>query len=204
MSGAVLVLSGPSGAGKSTIISNSLDRIGDFHFSISTTSREPRKGERDGVEYYFVSKEEFEEGIKRGDFLEYATVHGNYYGTSIAPVRDALSSGKLVIFDIDVQGHRLVRDSIGDLVTSIFITPPTLKELKRRLYSRSSDRDDVIEKRLENAKSEIRAVGEFDFVIINDEIDIAVEQFITIAKASRLKFSKEDLEQLISRWENGI
>ncbi len=104
---------------------------------------------------------------------------------------------------MDVQGHRLVRDSIGDLVTSIFITPPTLKELKRRLYSRSSDRDDVIEKRLENAKSEIRAVGEFDFVIINDEIGIAVEQFITIAKASRLKFSKEDLEQLISRW-NGI
>jgi guanylate kinase len=204
MSGAVLVLSGPSGAGKSTIISNSLDRIGDFYFSISTTTREPREGERDGVEYYFVSKEEFEEGIKRGDFLEYAIVHGNYYGTSIAPVRDALSSGKLVIFDIDVQGHRLVRDSIGDLVTSIFITPPTLKELKRRLYSRSSDRDDVIEKRLENAKSEIRAVGEFDFVIINDEIDIAVEQFITIAKASRLKFSKEDLEQLISRWENGI
>ncbi len=87
MSGAVLVLSGPSGAGKSTIISNSLDRIGDFYFSISTTTREPRKGERDGVEYYFVSKEEFEEGIKRGDFLEYAIVHGNYYGTSIAPVR---------------------------------------------------------------------------------------------------------------------
>ncbi len=165
MSGAVLVLSGPSGAGKSTIISNSLDRIGDFYFSISTTTREPRKGERDGVEYYFVSKEEFEEGIKRGDFLEYAIVHGNYYGTSIAPVRDALSSGKLVIFDIDVQGHRLVRDSIGDLVTSIFITPPTLKELKRRLYSRSSDRDDVIEKRFEKwQKVAIRGSwGDLDF-----------------------------------------
>jgi len=203
MSGAILVLSGPSGAGKSTIISNSVDKIGEFYFSISTTTRDPRVGETHGVEYYFVSKEEFEEGIKRGDFLEYATVHGNYYGTSLKPVKKALEEGKLVIFDIDVQGHRLVRAKMGDLVTSIFITPPTLNELKRRLYSRSDEKNEVIEKRIENAKSEIKAIGEFDFVIINDIVEVAVEQFITIAKASRLKFSKQDLEKLIARWENG-
>jgi len=203
MSGAILVLSGPSGAGKSTIISNSADKIGEFYFSISTTTRDPREGETHGVEYYFVSKEEFEEGIKRGDFLEYATVHGNYYGTSMEPVRKALEEGKLVIFDIDVQGHRLVRAKMGDLVTSIFITPPTLNELKRRLYSRSDEKKEIIERRIENAKSEIKAIGEFDFVIINDVIEVAVEQFITIAKASRLKFSKQDLEKLIARWENG-
>jgi guanylate kinase len=204
MSGAILVLSGPSGAGKSTIISNSASRIGEFYFSISTTTRAPREGEKNGVEYYFVTKDEFEEGIKRGDFLEYAEVHGNYYGTSLKPVQEALADGKLVIFDIDVQGHRLVRAKMGDLVTSIFITPPTLEELKRRLYSRSSDLDETIERRIENAKSEIKAIGEFDFVIINDEVDRAVEHFITIAKASRLKFSKQDLEKLIDRWENGI
>jgi guanylate kinase len=203
MSGAILVLSGPSGAGKSTIISNSADKIGEFYFSISTTTRDPREGETHGVEYYFVSKEEFEEGIKRGDFLEYATVHGNYYGTSMEPVRKALEEGKLVIFDIDVQGHRLVRAKMGDLVTSIFITPPTLNELKRRLYSRSDEKKEIIERRIENAKSEIKAIGEFDFVIINDVVEVAVEQFITIAKASRLKFSKQDLEKLIARWENG-
>jgi len=203
MGGAILVLSGPSGAGKSTIISKSADKIGDFYFSVSTTTREPREGERNGVEYYFVSKEEFEEGIKRGDFLEYAKVHGNYYGTSLKPVKEALDAGKLVIFDIDVQGHRLVRAKMGDLVTSIFITPPTLNELKRRLYSRSSNIDDAIKQRIENAKIEIKAVGEFDFVIINDRVEVAVEEFITIAKASRLKLSKQDLEKLIARWENG-
>jgi len=204
MSGAILILSGPSGAGKSTIISKSIDRIGEFYFSISTTTRRPREGERDGVEYHFVTKDEFKEGIRRGDFLEYAVVHGNYYGTSLKPVQEALSAGKLVIFDIDIQGHRLIRAKMEDLVTSIFITPPTLNELKRRLYSRSNRLDEMVERRIENAKYEIKAMGEFDFVIINDEVNRAVEQFITIAKASRLKIGKHDLEKLISRWENGI
>jgi len=202
--GAILVLSGPSGAGKSTIIEHSSTQIGEYYFSISTTTRPPREGEKNGVDYYFVTKEEFEEGIKAaGEFLEYAIVHDNYYGTSLKPVQKALSEGKLVIFDIDVQGHRLVRAKMGRIVTSAFITPPTLSELKKRLYSRSTDDIEIIEKRIQNAKEEIKAIGEFDFVIINDKIEKASEQFITIANASRLKFSEKELKNLLVTWENG-
>lgn len=202
MSGAILVLSGPSGAGKSTIISHASDEIGEYYFSISTTTRQPRQGEENGVDYYFVTHDEFEEGIKAGDFLEYATVHGNYYGTSLKPVNAALDEGKLVIFDIDVQGHRLVRAKMGDYVTSAFITPPTLVELEKRLYARATDDKSIIERRVENAQEEINAVGEFDFVIINDEVEKAAAKFATIANAARLKQSKEELENLVKFWHN--
>jgi len=202
MQGAILVLSGPSGAGKSTIINHASSQIGDYYFSISTTTRQPREGEQEGVDYYFVSHEEFEEGIKAGDFLEYATVHGNYYGTSLKPVKEALEEGKLVIFDIDVQGHRLVRAKMGDFVTSAFITPPTLKELEKRLYARATDDISIIERRVENAKEEITAVNEFDFVIINDEIPKASAKFATIANAARLKQNSEELENFIKIWDN--
>ena len=202
MKGAILVLSGPSGAGKSTIINHASDDIGEYYFSISTTTRAPRTGEKHGVDYYFVSHDEFEEGIKAGDFLEYATVHGNYYGTSLKPVNKALEEGKLVIFDIDVQGHRLVRAKMGDYVTSAFITPPTLKELEKRLYARATDDNSIIERRIENAKEEIQAVKEFDFVIINDEIPKAAAQFATIANAARLKQNSEALEKFIKIWNN--
>ena len=202
MQGAILVLSGPSGAGKSTIIHHASDEIGEYYFSISTTTRKPRESEKDGVDYYFVTHEAFEEGIKSGDFLEYATVHGNYYGTSLKPVKEALAEGKLVIFDIDVQGHRLVRAKMGDYVTSAFITPPTLKELEKRLYARATDDTSIIERRVQNAKEEIKAVGEFDFVIINDEIPKASEEFATIAKAARLKQNHQELENFVKIWDN--
>jgi guanylate kinase len=200
--GSILVLSGPSGAGKSTIINKASDQIGDYYFSISTTTREPRDGEIDGVEYHFVTKQEFEEDIEAGNFLEYALVHNNYYGTSMKPVVDALNCGKLVIFDIDVQGHRLVRDKMGDITTSVFITPPSLKELEFRLTARSSDSPETIKTRLSNAKEEIKEIGEYDFVIINDEVGTASSQFVSVAKASRLKMNKEKLENLISLWQN--
>lgn len=198
--GAILVLSGPSGAGKSTIINAASDEIGEYYFSISTTTRAPRMGEENAKDYFFVSKESFEEDIKAGNFLEYAEVHGNYYGTSLKPVRDALDAGKLVIFDIDVQGHRLVRAKMNDITTSAFITPPTLSELENRLRARCTDSEDVIVKRLENAKEEIEAVGEYDFTIINDSIDEAAQEFIIVAKAARLKQSKEAEEQFIAQW----
>ena len=198
--GAILVLSGPSGAGKSTIITAASDEIGEYYFSISTTTRQPRAGEQDGVDYFFVSKENFEEDIKVGNFLEYAEVHGNYYGTSLKPVREALSEGKLVIFDIDVQGHRLVRDKMNDITTSAFITPPTLVELEKRLRARCTDDESVIVNRVENAKSEIEAVGEYDFTIINDVVEKAVRQFVIVAKAARLKQSKADEAKFISEW----
>jgi len=202
MQGAILVLSGPSGAGKSTIINHASPDIGEYYFSISTTTRQPREGEEHGVDYYFVTHAEFEEGIKSGDFLEYATVHGNYYGTSLKPVNEALTQGKLVIFDIDVQGHRLVRAKMGDYVTSAFITPPTLKELEQRLYARATDDTSIIERRVENAKEEINAVGEFDFVIINDVVEEASAQFTTIANAARLKQNSEELEKMVLHWKN--
>jgi len=198
--GAILVLSGPSGAGKSTIISAASDEIGEYYFSISTTTREPRLGEEDGVDYFFVSKEVFEEDIKAGNFLEYAQVHGNYYGTSLKPVNEALKEGKLVIFDIDIQGHRLVRAKMDDITTSAFITPPTLKELENRLRARCTDEEEVILRRIENAKEEIRAVGEYDFTIINDTVEEAAQKFIIVAKAARLKQSREDEEKFIRQW----
>jgi len=201
MAEAILVLSGPSGAGKSTIIHHAREQIGPYYFSISTTTRPPREGEVEGVDYYFVTKESFEEDIKAGAFLEYATVHGNYYGTSLKPVQKALNEGKLVIFDIDGQGHRLVRAKMGRLVTSAFITPPTLDELKARLYARSTDSEAVIEQRLINAHEEIKAIGEFDFVIINDQLQEASNAFVTIAHAARLKPSQAALEKLLLHWQ---
>ena len=198
--GAILVLSGPSGAGKSTIINAASAEIGEYYFSISTTTRAPRVGEEHGVDYFFVSKANFEEDIKAGNFLEYAEVHGNYYGTSLKPVREALEEGKLVIFDIDVQGHRLVRAKMNDVTTSAFITPPTLKALEERLRARCTDDESVIVNRIENAKSEIQAVGEYDFTIINDTVEKAAEEFVIVAKAARLKQSTEDEAKFIVQW----
>ena len=198
--GAILVLSGPSGAGKSTIINAASEEIGEYYFSISTTTRQPRVGEENGRDYFFVSKEEFEEDIKAGNFLEYAEVHGNYYGTSLKPVREALESGKLVIFDIDVQGHRLVRAKMNDITTSAFITPPTLTALEQRLRARCTDDEAVIMNRIHNAKEEIKAVGEYDFTIINDTVELAAKQFVIVAKAARLKQSNEDEAKFVMQW----
>ncbi len=201
--GAVLVLSGPSGAGKSTIIDLASDKIGDYYFSVSTTTRAPRDGEVHGRDYFFATKEEFERDIKEGNFLEYAEVHGNYYGTSLKPVLEALKNGKLVIFDIDVQGHRLVREALGDIVVSAFITPPSLKELERRLKSRRSDDLEIINKRLKNAKEEIKAIDEYDFVIINDDANIAAKEFIAIASAARNRMDSKRAKDFIKKWLNG-
>jgi len=199
---AILVLSGPSGAGKSTIINNAAPYIGSFYFSISTTTRAPRNGETNGKEYYFVTKEEFEADIQAGNFLEYAKVHDNYYGTSLKPVNEALKEGKLVIFDIDVQGHELVREKLDDITTSIFITPPTLSELERRLNLRSLDDNSIIQRRVANAKKEIESIKEFDFIIINDTIEQATKEFIAISNAARLKRSYVEIDNIVKSWKN--
>ena len=200
MKGAILILSGPSGAGKSTIIERAGEEIGDFYFSVSTTTREPRDGEVDGVDYHFVDKKSFETGIESGDFLEYAKVHDNYYGTSLKPVKEALRAGKLVIFDIDVQGHRLARERLDRFITSAFITPPSLEELKNRLEARATDEPETVQKRLKNAKKEIKSIGEYDFLIINDSIERATEEFIAVANSARLKSSLYNLDSFISQW----
>jgi guanylate kinase len=200
--GAILVLSGPSGAGKSTIIEAASSEIGEYYFSVSTTTRAPREGETHGKEYYFVTKEEFEEGIKNNEFLEYAKVHDNYYGTSLKPVKEALESGKLVIFDIDVQGHRLVREALGDIVVSAFITPPSLQELQNRLNQRATDNSDIIQKRLQNAKDEIKALSEYDYLIVNDKIEDAKSAFVAIANAARNKITNKEANSFIQNWLN--
>ena len=201
-SGAVLVLSGPSGAGKSSLINKIFDDIGDCYFSISTTTRSMRKGEVDGVHYHFVSKEEFEKDIEEDNFLEYAVVHGNYYGTSLKPVRDALHDKKLVLFDIDVQGNTAVNNRLGDITTSVFITTPTLSELKVRLQNRSTDTQEVIDNRIEMAKKEIQRVSEYEYLIVNDDLDDAAKILKLIAKAARLKISSNSINAFVQDWED--
>jgi guanylate kinase len=201
--GSILIISGPSGAGKSSLIKAAGDKIGDYYFSISTTTRPPRAGERDGVDYFFVDKETFEADIKAGEFLEYAQVHGNYYGTSLKPVREALEAGKLVIFDIDVQGHAIARERMGDLITSVFVTTPTLAELERRLRSRGTDDEEIIRNRIENALIEIEYITAYDFLIVNDDFEKALDSFIAVAKAARLKKGRKQALQFVNEWRSG-
>lgn len=198
--GAILILSGPSGCGKSTLLKEIYKNIQNYYFSISTTTRAPRTGEKDGVDYYFVSKEEFEKDIEEGNFLEWAKVHDNYYGTSLKPILNALNEGKLVIFDIDVQGHKIVREKLDTLVTSVFITTPTLTILKERLYSRDSDSPDVIEKRLINAKEEIDSFLDYDYLIINDDLQKASKEILSIANIARVKSKLFDKALLLDSW----
>lgn len=198
--GAILIISGPSGCGKSTLLKEVYNNIDNYYFSISTTTRSPRDGEQNGVDYYFVTKEEFEKDIEDGNFLEYAKVHDNYYGTSLKPIIESLNNGKLVIFDIDVQGHKIVRKKLHALITSVFITTPSLQVLKDRLYSRNSDDNDVIEKRLKNAQIEIDSFLEYDYLIINDDLEKSTKEMLSIANIARRKTKLFDKEAILSSW----
>lgn len=200
--GAILVLSGPSGAGKSSLIKKIEKRIGAFYFSISTTTRPMREGEADGIHYHFVSQDEFKKDIEEENFLEYALVHGNYYGTSVKPVKEALNDDKIVIFDIDVQGHDEVQNRLGDITTSVFITTPSLKELKHRLTSRGTDTQEVIQGRIEMATREVQRISEYDYLIINDDLDVAAEQLVAISHAARLKMPSMKISEFIHEWED--
>ena len=198
--GAILILSGPSGCGKSTLLKEVYKDIGDYYFSISTTTREPRVGEENGVDYFFVTKEEFEKDIEDNNFLEYALVHGNYYGTSLKPINKALEEKKLVIFDIDVQGHELVRNKLDSIVTSVFITTPSLKVLEDRLNSRNTDEKEVIENRVKNAKVEVEYFRDYDYLIINDNLEEASKQLVSIANITRIKTKLFEKDSIISSW----
>jgi len=187
---------------KSSLLSEIINDIGECHFSISTTTRPIRAGEEEGVHYLFVSIEEFKKDIEDNNFLEYALVHGNYYGTSIKPVRKALNEGKLVLFDIDVQGNTAVNNRLGDITTSVFITPPTLSELKKRLVGRSTDSQEVMEARLKMAKREIQRVSEYDFLIINDDLQKAADSLRQIAITARMKTSNNEVNSFVQKWED--
>lgn len=198
--GAILLLSGPSGCGKSSLLNELYKKIDNYYFSISTTTRKPRDGEKDGVDYFFVSKDEFEKDIEDGYFLEYATVHGNYYGTSLKPIMSSLNDAKLVIFDIDVQGYEIVKHKLKSLITSVFITTPTLKELEKRLISRGTDTNKVIQQRMQNATSEIEQIATYDYFIVNDDLEKSAELLISIARTTQIKTKLLNTNNIIEQW----
>ena len=198
--GAILILSGPSGCGKSSLLKKLYEKIDSYYFSISATTRAPRIGEQDGVDYLFTDIESFEKDIENGNFLEYAKVHNNYYGTSLKPIQKALAEGKLVIFDIDVQGHELVRQKLNSVTTSVFITTPSLKILDNRLNARGTDDQDVIEKRIANSKIEINSIDTYDYIIINDDLDKAAQELESVARAALLKAGLFNKNELIEEW----
>ena len=200
--GAILILSGPSGCGKSTLLKEVYKDISDYYFSISTTTRAPRVGEVNGVDYFFVTKEEFEKDIENDNFLEYAKVHDNYYGTSLKPINKALEEGKLVIFDIDVQGHEIVRTKLNSIVTSVFITTPSLNILEQRLNTRNTDSAEIIEKRIKNAKGEVEFFQDYDYLIINDNLETAAKELVCIANIARIKTKLFNKEKIVSNWLN--
>lgn len=170
--GALFVVSGPSGVGKSTLLKRALERIPDLSFSVSATTRAPREGERDGVDYHFLSDEGFAAKRADGAFLEHATVYGRSYGTLRAPVERELDAGRSILLDIDVQGARAVREAMPEAVL-VMIAPPDVGTLERRLRSRNTDSDEVIARRMRGVAEQLGAVAEYDFVVINDDLTTA-------------------------------
>jgi guanylate kinase len=185
----LFVISAPSGAGKTTVYHRVLESIPDLAYSISHTTRPPRYGEKDGVDYFFVSEDEFLRMRERGDFLEWALVHNNYYGTAKRQISDCLGSGKDILLDIDVQGARQVRDQLSEVIL-IFILPPSWEVLEERLGKRQSDDEEALKLRMANARNEVRAVREYDYIIINDDLDEAVRNFKAIVQAERCRRSR--------------
>lgn len=202
MKGQILIISGPSGSGKSTLLSRLLKEENDLYFSISSTTRAPRQGETEGVNYYFTSKDEFKKGIDADEFLEWACVHGNYYGTSLKPVLKALEEGKIAIFDIDVQGFNIAKSKFAKNITSVFITTASKNELKSRLQNRGTDSAETIEKRLINAVGEMEHILEYDYFLINDDLQNCYENLRGILRSMRLKTSNLDAKEIINKWNN--
>lgn len=179
----IFVVSGPSGCGKSTLIGRVLADTGGLRFSVSHTTRPKRGTEVDGRDYHFVSGETFDAMVRAGAFIEWAEVYGHRYGTSRAEVRDGAGD---VVLDIDVQGAREIRKS-GLPATLVFVMPPVFSELRRRLQARGTDGPDAVERRLRKAREEIRAFPEFDYVIVNEDLDAAVEELRSIIRAERCR-----------------
>jgi guanylate kinase len=200
--GLALIITAPSGAGKSTLIKRLLKEFPRLGFSVSRTTRAPRPGEKDGVDYRFTGREEFKALIGQGHFAEWAEVHGNYYGTPKQAVLDLLAAGRDVIFDIDVQGAKQLRENLG-LGRTVFILPPSRQELERRLTGRGSDSPETIARRLANAKGEIAQAGWFERVIINDDLEEAygLLRAIYLAESAGPALRPELMPSLLAGWE---
>ena len=195
--GQLIVLSGPSGVGKSTVIAELFSQRSNIYFSVSYTTRQPRVGEQDGVNYNFVSREEFERMIADDELLEYAEYVDNYYGTSIKLIREKLDAGIDVLLDIEVQGAAKVRARCPDALF-IFIIPPSFEELSRRLHRRNTDSEDVIAGRLAKARQEFREIPKYDYLVINDKVSNAVGEIESILTAAECRV--ENRSQILSQF----
>ncbi|CAI8413013.1 MAG: Guanylate kinase [SAR116 cluster bacterium MED-G04] len=189
--GLMLVLSSPSGAGKSSISRRLLESEDNLHLSVSATSRKRRPGEVEGVDYQFVNNEEFRLMINNDEFLEYAKVFDHYYGTPRAQVEGNLASGRDVLFDIDWQGTQQLKASAREDLVSVFILPPSVAELERRLMKRGQDTAEVVARRMAEASSEMSHYAEYDYIIINEDLDASVERVASILMAERLRRDRQ-------------
>ncbi len=196
--GSLIILAGPSGVGKNAVYRGAALLLGNIFRSVSVTTRAPRTGEVDGIDYRFISEEQYNLMVERGEFLEHAGVHGNHYGTPRQSVQEQLAQGIDVVLEIDVQGMHKVRRERPDVV-KIFLAPPSMPELEHRLRGRGTETDAAIIKRLRNARKEIEHIPEFDFLIINDNLDMAIEQLATIISAVRLNPARLDQDMLQRR-----
>lgn len=192
MSGTLYIVAAPSGAGKTTLVRLLLEEDSGVHLSISYTTRAPRPGESNGREYHFTEVSEFQRMIAADEFLEWAEVHGNFYGTSKKWIADQLTAGADVLLEIDWQGAQQVRQLFPQAI-GIFILPPSLEELERRLTGRGTDSGEVIARRLAAAQAEMRHLGEFDYVIINNQLPEALEDLRAVVRASRLQFAAQNV-----------
>ena len=199
--GLLLILSSPSGAGKSTLSRMLMDWDPSMRFSVSATTRAPRPGEEDGREYYFRSRSEFEAMVAAGDMLEHAEVFGNFYGSPRGPVEAAMKAGTDTVFDIDWQGGQQVKQAMRDDVVSIFILPPSIAELDRRLRSRGQDSDQVIAGRMAKSRDEISHWAEYDYVLVNEDLAQTFEQLKSILIAERLQ---RDRQPALSAFVRGL
>lgn len=189
--GILLIISGPSGAGKGTVVSE-LIKNGDYSLSISATTREPRQNEKDGVHYFFKTKEEFESLIKEKKLLEHACFCGNYYGTLSEYVYGEIEKNKTVILEIEVQGAIQVKNAYPDAVL-VFLTPPNMKELENRLIKRATETSEKIKLRLERAKEEFDIIDKYDYIVINDSVETAVDNLNCIIKAEKMKSKRNPM-----------
>ena len=184
--GKLYVFTGPSGTGKGTILGRVLQADQNLFVSVSATTRAPRAGEQDGVHYYFLTRDAFEDKIAQGAFLEYAQYVGNYYGTLEGPVNDKLDAGCDVILEIEVQGAMQIHEKRPDAVM-VFVAPPSIEELERRLHGRGTESEDKIRVRMETARRELTFAERFDYIIVNDSLDCAVEDMLAILRAERCR-----------------